>query len=182
MLVGYLQGHKEIKGTVDLVLQTLGAGVPALFSTLGRTAARGIETLLISDMNFVWLDSLTANIKSGDLRVHAGEKWEPTTWPKACKGVGFHEAPRGMLSHWINIADVKIANYQAVVPTTWNASPRDAKGQRGPYESALIGTPIADPEKPIEILRTIHSYDPCLACAVHVLDPSGKEITSVKVL
>jgi Ni,Fe-hydrogenase I large subunit len=182
VLIAYAQGQKEFKGVVDLVLADLGIPASALFSTLGRTAARGIETLVTATKNLEWLDMLTANIKAGDLRVHAGEKWDPATWPKECKGVGFHEAPRGTLSHWTNIRDTKIANFQAVVPSTWNASPRDAKGQRGPYESALIGTPIADPEKPIEILRTIHSYDPCLACAVHVLDENGKELTTVKVL
>jgi Ni,Fe-hydrogenase I large subunit len=182
MLVGYAQGQKEIVGTVDLVLKTLGAPAAALFSTLGRTAARGIETLLVSQKNFEWLAMLAANIKAGDLKIHANEKWEPSTWPAKARGVGFHEAPRGTLSHWINIENGKIANFQAVVPSTWNASPRDAKGQRGPYEAALIGTPIADPTKPIEILRTIHSYDPCLACAVHVLDENGAEITRVKVL
>ncbi len=188
MLVGYLQGQSEIKGLVDLVLSDLSAstgikvGVPHLFSTLGRTAARGIETLIMVDKTSEWVDMLVANIKAGDLRVHAGEKWDPSDWPSKCKGVGFHEAPRGMLSHWINIEDGKIANYQAVVPSTWNASPRDATGQRGPYEAALIGTPIADENQPLEILRTIHSYDPCLACAVHVLDTEGNEITRVKVL
>jgi [NiFe] hydrogenase large subunit/hydrogenase large subunit len=182
MLVGYLQGDAQIKGTVDLVLDTLGAGVPALFSTLGRTAARGIETLIMAQKNVEWVDMLIANIKGGDTRVHEGTRWDPSTWPDTAQGVGFHEAPRGTLSHWINIKDTKIENYQAVVPSTWNASPRDAKGQRGPYEAALIGTPIADPQKPIEILRTIHSYDPCLACAVHLLDTKGNEITRVKVL
>ena len=118
----------------------------------------------------------------GDLRIADTSLWERSSWPSQCQGVGFHEAPRGMLSHWINIKDGEIANYQAVVPSTWNAGPRDAAGNRGPYEEALIGTPIADPEKPLEILRTIHSFDPCLACAVHVLDGKGNEITRVKVL
>jgi Ni,Fe-hydrogenase I large subunit len=182
MLIGYSQGQKDIVATVDLVLGILKVPASVLFSTLGRTGARAVETLLMADKNLEWLDMMAANIKGGDLRVANTERWDPATWPKSAQGVGFHEAPRGMLSHWINIENGKIANYQAVVPSTWNASPRDAKGQRGPYESALIGTPIADPEKPIEILRTIHSYDPCLACAVHVLDRTGKEITRVKVL
>jgi len=181
-IVGYAQGHPETKATVDLVLTTLKVPAAALFSTLGRTAARGIDCLILARKNLVWLDALAANMGKGDLRIHDSAKWDPATWPADAEGVGFHEAPRGMLSHWIRIKDRQIANYQAVVPSTWNASPRDAKDQRGPYEEALIGTPIADPEKPLEILRTIHSFDPCLACAVHVLDARGREITRVKVL
>ncbi len=181
-LVAYAQGHPETKAVVDLVLGALKAPAAALFSTLGRTAARGIQCLLLAQKSIEWVDALAANMGKGDLRTHDNSKWDPATWPAEAQGVGFHEAPRGMLSHWIHIKDRQIANYQAVVPSTWNASPRDAKGQRGPYEEALIGTPIADPEKPLEILRTIHSFDPCLACAVHVLDAKGREVTRVKVL
>ncbi len=181
-IVGYAQGHPETKAAVDLVLTTLKAPAAALFSTLGRTAARGIDCYIQARKNVEWLDALAANMGKGDLRIHDNAKWDPASWPAEAEGVGFHEAPRGMLSHWIRIKDRQIENYQAVVPSTWNASPRDAKDQRGPYEEALIGTPIADPEKPLEILRTIHSFDPCLACAVHVLDAKGEEITRVKVL
>lgn len=181
-IVGYAQGQKEIVETVDFVLATLKAPASALFSTLGRTAARGIECLLYARKSLEWLDLLAENMGRGDVRIHDTAKWEPASWPRECEGVGFHEAPRGMLSHWMRIKDGQIANFQAVVPSTWNASPRDARGQRGPYEEALIGTPIADPKKPLEILRTIHSFDPCLACAVHVLDGRGREITRVKVL
>jgi Ni,Fe-hydrogenase I large subunit len=166
---------------VDLVLKKLGVGPEALFSTLGRTAARGIETLLVAQELPGWLNQLAANIGSGDLAIHNGEKWDPASWPREAQGYGWHNAPRGALGHWIRIKDQKIANYQAVVPSTWNASPRDAKGQRGPYEAALVGTPMADPSKPLEILRTIHSFDPCLACAVHVVDPEGGELVRVKV-
>ena len=153
----------------------------ALFSTLGRTAARGIETLIVAQQLPVFLDMLIANISEGDFIIHNNEKWDPATWPKEAAGYGFHDAPRGALGHWIRIKDRQILNYQAVVPSTWNASPRDAKGQMGPYEASLIGTPIADPNKPLEILRTIHSFDPCLACAVHVVDPAGNEVINVKV-
>ena len=125
---------------------------------------------------------LVANIAGGDLTIHNGEKWDPATWPREAAGYGWHNAPRGALGHWVRIRDQKIENYQAVVPSTWNASPRDEKGQRGPYEAALVGTPMADPGRPLEILRTIHSFDPCLACAVHVVDPKGGELVSVKVL
>lgn len=181
ILVAYASGHKETKVVVDLVLGKLGVGAPALFSTLGRTAARGIDCLLIAQQTPKWLDELIGNISKGDYRIHNNERWDPATWPAEAKGYGFHEAPRGALGHWIRIKDQKILNYQAVVPSTWNASPRDAKGQRGPYEAALVGTPVADQNKPLEILRTIHSFDPCLACAVHVIDINGNEVVKVKV-
>jgi [NiFe] hydrogenase large subunit/hydrogenase large subunit len=181
ILVAYASGHKETKAVVDLVLGKLGVGAPALFSTLGRTAARGIDCLLVAQQTPKWLDELIGNISKGDYRIHNNESWDPATWPAEAKGYGFHEAPRGALGHWIKIKDQKILNYQAVVPSTWNASPRDAKGQRGPYEAALVGTPVADINKPLEILRTIHSFDPCLACAVHVMDVNGNEVVKVKV-
>ncbi|MDD2366650.1 MAG: nickel-dependent hydrogenase large subunit [Desulfuromonadaceae bacterium] len=181
ILVAYASGHKETKAVVDLVLGKLGVGADALFSTLGRTAARGIDCLLIAQQTPKWLDELIGNISKGDYRIHNNESWDPATWPKEAKGYGFHEAPRGALGHWIKIKDEKILNYQAVVPSTWNSSPRDAKGQRGPYEAALVGTPIADQNKPLEILRTIHSFDPCMACAVHVMDVNGNEVVKVSV-
>lgn len=182
MLIAYAKGHKEVKATVDLVLNKLGVGANALFSTLGRTAARGIETLITVNKLPDWVNMLVGNIKAGDLRIHNNEKWEPSSWPKSAKGYGWHEAPRGALGHWIIIEDGKIKNYQAVVPSTWNAGPRDTKGTRGQYEESLIGTPIADVEKPLEILRTVHSFDPCLACAVHVYDEKGSLRSKVKVL
>jgi [NiFe] hydrogenase large subunit/hydrogenase large subunit len=181
MLIAYASGHKRVKEVVGDVLKKLGVGPEALFSTLGRVAARGIETLVTAEMIPVWIGQLSANIKTGDLRIHNGEKWDPSTWPKEARGYGFHEAPRGSLCHWIVIRDGKVANYQAVVPSTWNGSPRDEKGQRGPYEASLIGTPLADPNRPIEILRTIHSFDPCMACAVHLVDGKRKELIEVKV-
>ena len=182
LLVAYASGQKDVREAVDGVLAKLGVGPEALFSTLGRTAARGIETLLIARQLPVWLDHLTANIVSGDLAIHNNERWDPASWPAEAQGYGWHEAPRGSLGHWIRIKEQKILNYQAVVPSTWNASPRDAKGVRGPYEAALLGTPLADPEKPLEILRTVHSFDPCLACAVHLLDAGGNEMVQVRVL
>lgn len=181
MLVAYAKGHKEVVDAVNLVLGKLGVGPAALFSTLGRTGARGVETLVIARQTPHMIDELIANIKKGDLRIADNTKWEPSTWPAECQGFGFHEAPRGTLSHWINIKNQKIANYQCIVPGTWNVSPRDAKGQRGPYEQALIGTPIANLEQPIEILRTVHSFDPCMACAVHVVDEKKRPIIKVKV-
>jgi [NiFe] hydrogenase large subunit/hydrogenase large subunit len=181
MLIAYASGHKRVKEVVEMVLKHLGVGPSALFSTLGRTAARGIETLVTAEMIPVWIDELAAKMKSGDLRIHDATKWDPSSWPKEAKGFGFHEAPRGALGHWVVIKDGKVANYQCVVPGGWNSSPRDSKGQRGPFEEALVGTPLRDPEKPLEILRTIHSFDPCMACAIHVVDPGRNEIIKVRV-
>ena len=181
MLVAYGHGHKEVRAGVDMALKHLGVGPEALFSTLGRVAARGIETLVLANKMGDWLDQLTDNMGKGDLRIADNTKWEPESWPKTAQGAGFHEAPRGALGHWVKIEDGKIKSYQAVVPSTWNAGPRDAKGQMGPYEAALIGTPVAKADQPLEILRTVHSFDPCMACGVHVLDPDGQQVVEVKV-
>jgi len=180
MLVAYASGQPRVKQVIDSVLGTLGVGPEALFSTLGRTAARGVETLVVAEQLISWLDELSAHMADGDLKVHNGDKWDPATWPAEAQGWGFHEAPRGALGHWIRIKDQKVANYQAVVPSTWNGSPRDAAGVPGAYEAALVGTPVADPEQPVEILRTIHSFDPCMACAVHVVDARGREVTRIE--
>jgi len=175
-------GHAQTKELVDYTLKTLDVPVTALFSTLGRTAARGLESKLFADAMQGWYDALIANIKAGDVRTFNDQYWDPSTWPKHMHGVGLMEAPRGGLSHWINIDDGKISNYQAVVPSTWNAGPRDAQNQPGPYESALQSNHVMhDPKQPIEILRTIHSFDPCIACAVHVTDPNGEELVQVKI-
>jgi hydrogenase large subunit len=173
LLVGYAAGNAEIKDAVDATLKQLDVPAAALFSTLGRTAARGIETLLISRWAKEFYNELLANIGKGDARTAETSKWEPASWPAEATGVGLSEAPRGALSHWIVIKDRKIDNYQLVVPSTWNAAPRDPKGQRSAYEAALVGTPVANTEMPLEVLRTIHSFDPCIACAVHVHDPHG---------
>ena len=181
MLVAYASGNAEVKELVNGVLSKLNAPPTALFSTLGRIAARALETQLMARQVPKWIDELNQNLNHGDLRVHNGEKWDPATWPKSAQGWGFHEAPRGSLGHWVQIEDRAIKNYQCVVPTTWNAGPRDAKGQRGAYEAALLKTPIADPDRPVEILRTIHSFDPCLACAVHVTNAQGRRFAEVQV-
>jgi len=179
MLVGFASGRTEFKEVVLEALGRLKVPPAALFSTLGRTAARGLETRLGVHWLLEEYDRLVANLKNGDSATADTRYWNPETWKPACKGYGFTEAPRGALGHWIQIKDQKIANYQIVVPSTWNASPRDAKGQHGAYEAALIGTPMADPKRPVEILRTIHSFDPCLACASHVFGPDGEKLSEV---
>ena len=181
VLMMYATGHEPTRELVNYTLQTLDVPVEALFSTLGRTAARTLETKIVADNLQVWQDNLIANIKSGDTKTHNETLWDPSTWPTRCQGAGFMEAPRGGLAHWIVIENGKIDNYQAVVPSTWNAGPRDVEGQAGPYEAALAGHQMVDPEQPIEILRTIHSFDPCIACAVHVTDPDGDELVNVKI-
>jgi Ni,Fe-hydrogenase I large subunit len=183
MLVAYAAGHEEAKAVVGEALGKLGVGPAALFSTLGRTAARGVETLLLARRMNTWYDSLVSRIRSGDTQTFSSEKWEPDSWPDQAQGYGFLDAPRGALGHWVQITDGKISRYQCVVPSTWNAGPRDAQGQVGPYEAALMDNhPLVDPQRPIEILRTIHSFDPCIACGVHVLDAEGNTVTEVKVL
>ncbi len=180
MLVAYGRGNEEVQQSVNAVLKHLGVGAEALFSTLGRIAARAIETQFLVNNIGVWVDELAQNMGKGELRIHDNSKWEPASWPKECTGAGFHEAPRGSLGHWVHIENGSIARYQCVVPSTWNAGPRDSGDTPGPYEAALVGTPIADPEQPLEILRTVHSFDPCMACGVHVVEPGGREIVRVK--
>jgi len=182
MLLLYARGHEQARELVDYTLKTLDLPVRALFSTLGRTAARTLETKIVADQMQVWYDNLVANIRAGDTDTFNEASWEPSTWPKEARGVGFMEAPRGALAHWVVIKDGKIDNYQAVVPSTWNAGPRDPSGQPGAYEAALQDNHrLHDPKQPVEILRTIHSFDPCIACAVHVTDPDGEELIQVKV-
>ncbi len=182
VLMLYGTGHEQTKELVNMTLGKLDIPVEALFSTLGRTAARGLETKVIGDTMQGWYNDLIANIKAGDTRTFNEASWEPSSWPRQAKGVGFMEAPRGALAHWIVIENQRIANYQAVVPSTWNAGPRDAGGQPGAYEAALEDNhELHDPQQPVEILRTIHSFDPCIACAVHVTDPDGEELVKVKV-
>jgi hydrogenase large subunit len=184
MLVGYAQGHEMTVKSVDALLGLVStvAGVTVgpdiLHSTIGRHAARAVRAGMMADLALKHWDLLVENVGKGDLEI-----FNPPVFPKGeQKGVGYHEAPRGTLSHWIVIQDGKIKNYQCVVPSTWNAGPRDAEGQLGPYEASLMDNPIADPERPLEVLRTIHSFDPCIACAVHMLDPEGKEVMKVKAL
>jgi Ni,Fe-hydrogenase I large subunit len=182
MLVAYGAGHAEVKKAVDGVLGVLGVGPEALFSTLGRIAARAIETQLLAARMEGWLGELQENLRSGDLAIADTSRWDPSTWPADAQGWGMEEAPRGALGHWVVIKDQKIANYQLVVPSTWNGSPRDSKGRRGAWEEALIGTPVHDPEQPVEVLRTIHSFDPCMACAVHVYDPEQGSSVEIRVV
>jgi len=181
VLMLYATGHAPAQDSVQRALHTLELPLTGLYSTLGRTLARALESQLIANAMSGWYAQLMANIKNGDLHTFNDAYWDPATWPREARGVGHTEAPRGALAHWVVIRDGRIANYQAVVPSTWNASPRDAAGRPGPYEAALVGHRLAIPAQPIEILRTIHSFDPCLACAVHVVDPAGEERVRVTV-
>lgn len=182
VLVGYAREREDFQEVVNKALTDLNVPAAALFSTLGRTAARGLESVLVSQWGLDFFDQLVTNIKNGYTRMADQTLFDPTTWPQKAVGVGYGEAPRGALAHWINIDDKKIANYQLVVPTTWNASPRDSNGQRSAYEAALLDTPVADVNQPVEILRTIHSFDPCMACSVHLYDEEGKHISRVNVV
>ncbi|MDH5173127.1 MAG: nickel-dependent hydrogenase large subunit [Gammaproteobacteria bacterium] len=180
-IIGYASNNPEFKEPVEKVLTDLNLPVSALFSTLGRTAARGLECAWAAEKLQYFYNKLITNIRNGDLATANVALWEPHTWPHEAKGVGFTEAPRGALGHWIHIKDKRIENYQAVVPTTWNAGPRDGNGNIGAYEAALMNTPVANAEQPLEILRTIHSFDPCLACSTHVMSPDGEVLANVTV-
>ena len=183
VLVGAAQGHALTKKWLDKAVQTTsavaGSQVPlsALHSTLGRHLARAVRCCMMSELGHKHWDLLVNNIASGDTDI-----FNEPVFKGRQMGFGVHEAPRGLLSHFVVIDDGKITNYQAVVPSTWNAGPRDDQDRPGPYEASLVGNPIADPEKPLEVLRTVHSFDPCIACAVHTLDVDGKEISKVRVL
>ncbi|HEX7421077.1 MAG TPA: nickel-dependent hydrogenase large subunit [Thermoanaerobaculia bacterium] len=184
VLCGYAAGNPLMKKWTDAALDKISAiakvkATPAmLHSTLGRHGARAVRAAVLSELALKQWQLLTDNIIKGDSKI-----FNPPVFPKGeIEGVGIHEAPRGTLSHWVVIDDGKIKNYQAVVPTTWNASPRDAKGVLGPYEASLLKNPIADSEHPLEVLRTVHSFDPCMACAVHMFDPTGRKVARVRVL
>ncbi|MCF6253443.1 MAG: nickel-dependent hydrogenase large subunit, partial [Thiomicrorhabdus sp.] len=194
-ILGYAQGNEYIVKQVDSSLvrfneicrildpahQDVTDLKAFLGSTIGRTLARALESEYCAEMMIDDWHSLIENIKNGDSNTANTEKWDPSTWPAEAKGVGVVGAPRGAMAHWIVIKDGKIANYQCVVPTTWNGSPRDAKGNIGAFEAALMGTPMARPEEPVEILRTLHSFDPCLACSTHVMSEDGEEMAVVTV-
>jgi [NiFe] hydrogenase large subunit len=177
VLIAYAKDVPEVKNLVDLVLKKLSIQPENLFSTLGRTAARGLETVVVGNAMGTWIETLKSNIAAGNKKIY--QSW---TMPDKGRGVGLNDVPRGALGHWIEIDGGKIKNYQYVVPSTWNLGPRDANDNRGPVERALIGTPVANPEQPLEILRTIHSYDPCIACAVHVIDPHTNETYKITVI
>ena len=179
MIVGVARGDERISKYVTTFLKNGNLPIKVLFSTVGRTAARAIETELMVDIMMTWIDELASNVAHGDLSTWTEFNFDNVS--KDAQGFGMEEAPRGGLGHWIKIKDGKVANYQAVVPSTWNAAPRDYKGRLGAYESSLIGTKVANPDQPLEILRTIHSFDPCIACAVHIIDTNGKELGVYKV-
>ncbi len=176
VLVAYAKGHEPTKKLVDQVVETLAIPPAALFSTLGRTAARAINTKVIADAMMDWTTELIELIKKGDTQTYQAYEWKDGT------GMGLNDVPRGALGHWIQVEDKKIGNYQMVVPSTWNLGPRCSSDILGPVEQALIGTPVADPKKPLEILRTVHSFDPCIACAVHVIDPHSNEVYKIRVI
>ncbi len=179
MIVGYAAGRSDVKEAVGATLSKLNVPVDALYSTLGRIAGRALDAELAMSYLKEFFSDLMVRVKNNDVSTFNGERWDPKSWPADAEGVGMVEAPRGALAHWIKIHDGAIENYQLVVPTTWNGSPRDARGQRSSFEAALIGNPVANLEEPLEILRTIHSFDPCMACAVHLYDAQGRHLHRV---
>ncbi len=177
VLVAYGKGHAPTKKAVDGLLKELAIPPEALFSTLGRTAARGLETVIIGEAMEGWMAQLIDNVGKGNTKIY--QEYE---MPQEAMGAGLNDVPRGALGHWIQIKDQKIGNFQLVVPSTWNLGPRCAQDKKGPLEEALVGTPVADPKRPVEILRTIHSFDPCIACGVHVIDPNTNEVYKFRVV
>ena len=200
-ILGYMHASKgnkycqRIKDQVDYSARMINRDIPRLLgmpdtdyglkqllpTTIGRTLARALESQYCAEMMMDDFNELIDNLKAGDSATANVEKWDPANWPKEAKGVGTVAAPRGMLGHWVKIKDGKIENYQCVVPTTWNGSPRDGKGQIGAFEASLMNTPVERAEEPLEILRSLHSFDPCLACSTHVMSPDGQEMAEVKV-
>lgn len=187
-ILAYAKGVPYVKAQVDDALGRFNALAgtsftpqQALPTTIGRTLTRALEGHYCAQQLLDDYDALITNIRNGDLATANMSRWDPATWPKEAKGVGLVAAPRGGLGHWIKIKDGRIENYQCVVPSTWNAGPRDAKGNIGAFEASLLGTPMANPEQPVEILRTLHSFDPCMACATHVMAPDGDELARVTV-
>ena len=180
MIIGYANGNPEVVSIIDSSLKKMNYDFNAMYSTVGRVLARVLEAKLVSDWMGDFYTSLLGNIKKGDYRMFNGDKWEPESWPKKASGYSLTEAPRGALAHYATFEDKKITNYQMIMPTTWNGSPRDAKGQHSAFEASLIGTPVANPDIPLEIIRTVHSFDPCLACAVHLYDEKGEYIHRVE--
>ncbi|MFN9210172.1 MAG: nickel-dependent hydrogenase large subunit [Betaproteobacteria bacterium] len=180
-IVYYAMGIPEFKEPVDKVLKDLGLPLTAIFSTLGRTAARGLEASWAAHKMKYFFDKLMANLRNGNTSTANIANWNPSTWPAQAKGYGLVEAPRGALGHWTRIRNTRIDLYQCIVPTTWNGGPRDPKNQIGAFEASLMNTKVAVADQPVEILRTLHSFDPCLACATHVISPEGEEVARVSV-
>ena len=173
MLVAYGSNMPEAVESIDSFLKDTDLGdFHFMYSVVGRTAARALETQIIAHAMEQWLDELTIGQSA----------YQPTPTPVSGTGMGLNEAPRGAIGHWIDIQNQKIANYQMVVPSTWNFGPRCANDKPGPMEQALEGVPVADPSQPLEILRTVHSLDPCIACAVHVIDPDSDSTYEIKVV
>ena len=175
-IVNYAAGNEAVVDLTDRCLKKLNAEKDVLFSVIGRILARSMEATLVSEWMSDFYNQLVNNIKGGDYRMFNSTYWEPKTWPKSAQGYAVCEAPRGSVAHYVDIENKKVKRYQMVVPTTWNASPRDPKGQRSAFESSLIGVPVYDSSAPLEIIRTIHSFDPCMACAVHLYSEDGKHI------
>lgn len=175
-IINYAAKKPDYIELTDRSLAKLKLPFEAMYSTVGRTLARAMEADLVAGWMGEFYIQLLKNIKSGDYRMFNNTYWEPSSWPKEAKGLALSEAPRGSLAHYVNIKDRRVSNYQMVVPTTWNASPRDTKGQHSAFEASLLGTPVFDPTIPLEIIRTIHSFDPCMACAVHLYDEKGSYV------
>jgi Ni,Fe-hydrogenase I large subunit len=181
VLVAYVEGREVVRAAVERTITALGVGPDALFGTLGRMVARAVEAQVIATRLGGWHRELAQGLAGGDLAFADLSSWDPGSWPQEARGWSLGEGPRGAVGHWVTIRDRTIQSYQIVDASTWNGSPRDGKGRRGAWEEALVGTPVADPDRPLEILRTLHSFDPCTACAVHAFDPAAAGPVEIRV-
>lgn len=173
LLVARATGRPDVEAALDEAVTSIGSGPDVLFSTIGRLVARAVEAHLIVRRMQRWLDELRSNLASGDLAVANVTKWSPSVWPDEAIGWSLGEGPGGAVGHWLRTDGARVGRYDVIDGSSWNGSPRDALGRRGAVEEALVGTPLADPRRPLEALRTVHSFDPCLACAVHAFDGRG---------
>jgi Ni,Fe-hydrogenase I large subunit len=175
MLLGYVNGQHDVSDALGTTMTALALQPASLFSTMGRIVARAVEAQVLAKKATGWLWELRGNLATGDLALADASLWDPRSWPSSAEGVGVTEGPRGAVAHWVAIRDGVLSRYQIVDAGTWNGSPRDAMGTRGPWEEALVGTPVTDPGQPLEALRTLHSFAPCAACAVHAVGrrPTG---------
>jgi len=173
MLVAYAEGRDEARAAVNSALVRLGGGQEVLSGTIGRLVARAVEASVVAGRLEGWLRDLASSMAGGDLALADITSWDPASWPRVARGWSLGEGAKGAVGHWVTIEDSRIAAYEIVDASTWNISPRDERGIRGPLEAALVGTPLADPARPVELLRTVHSFDPCAACAVHCHGGAG---------
>lgn len=182
ILVAMVEGRADTRAAVNDVAVRLGVGPNVFFGTLGRTLARAIDAQIVAARLDGWHKELVDNLATGDVAVANLDSWDPASWPASAQGWSLGESPRGAVGHWVKIRDRRVDSYQILDATTWNGSPRDGAGHRGALEEALVGTPVADAARPLEVLRTVHSFDPCAACAVHAWGSDATDPVEIRIV